>query len=104
MSITPSGGVFPRNFNFAGKHVVVGNQNSNNLTVFDFDVDQGTMKVVDTVAQPSQNFVFALPAGCLAPPSKRLSMRVHIALVMVFLVFWICKLLVTYFGYWLLVY
>lgn len=89
VSITPSGGVFPRNFNFAGKHVVVGNQNSNNLTVFDFDVDQGTLKVVDTVAQPSPNFVFALPAGCLAPPSKRLSMRVHIALVMVFLVFWI---------------
>lgn len=89
VSITPSGGVFPRNFNFAGKFVVVGNQNSNNLTVFDFDMDQGTMKVVDTASQPSPNFVFAIPATSLSKASKGMSIRVHITLLLVFLFFWI---------------
>ena len=50
LHITPSGGAFPRNFNFdaTGRFVVVGNQNSNNLTVFSFDTVSGSMLPVDT--------------------------------------------------------
>lgn len=62
--ITPSGGAFPRNFNFdaTGRFVVVGNQNSNNLTVFSFAHD-GAMAIVDSKPQPSPNFVYPLPTG-----------------------------------------
>uniref|UniRef100_A0A7S2SL81 6-phosphogluconolactonase n=1 Tax=Rhizochromulina marina TaxID=1034831 RepID=A0A7S2SL81_9STRA len=65
-SITPSGGVFPRNFNFdaTGHYVLVGNQNSNNLTLFAFDVDTGLMKnSLQTVYQPSPNFILGVAAG-----------------------------------------
>jgi 6-phosphogluconolactonase (cycloisomerase 2 family) len=67
--ITPSGGAFPRNFNFdaSGRFVVVGNQNSNTLCVFSFDA-AGGMRLVDTKPQPSPNFVFALPATPHARP------------------------------------
>ena len=62
-NITPSGGAFPRNFNFdaTGSFVVVGNQNSNNLTVFEFNIKTGAMKIVDKKYQPSPNFVYSVP-------------------------------------------
>lgn len=68
LHITPSGGLFPRNFNFdiTQKWVVVGNQNSNNLTVFSFDVNDGAMEMVDQQHQPSPNFVYPLPAKPVA--------------------------------------
>jgi len=60
--ITPSGGSFPRNFNFdaSGRFVIVGNQNSNNLTVFAFDgaeAGTGAMTMVDQKPQPSPNYI-----------------------------------------------
>ena len=70
--ITPSGGAFPRNFNFdaTGRWVVVGNQNSNCLTVFAFDVDgDGSLLEVDSKPQPSPNYVYPLPQA-LAPQPR----------------------------------
>lgn len=97
--ITPSGGVFPRNFNFdaTGSFVVVGNQNSNNLTCFKFDTDMGTMKVVDTVHQPSPNFLFGVASdsmGALAAARHRreavklFSVGWHYALLVTVVLFW----------------
>ena len=75
--ITSSGGAFPRNFNFdsTGRWVVVGNQNSNCLTVFAFDVDgDGSLVEVDSKPQPSPNYVYPLPQP-LAPSQQRLPPR-----------------------------
>lgn len=62
-NITPSGGRFPRNFNFdsSGRFVVIGNQNSNNLTVMSFCLESGAMKIVDQKYQPSPNFIYSVP-------------------------------------------
>jgi 6-phosphogluconolactonase (cycloisomerase 2 family) len=71
--ISPSGGAFPRNFNFdaTGRWVVVGNQNSNCLTVFAFDVDgDGALTEVDSKPQPSPNFIYALPQAVVAPSPR----------------------------------
>jgi len=64
VGVTPSGGHFPRNFNFSacGRFVVVGNQNSNTLNSFRFDLSSGALTAVDVAHQPSPNFVYALPA------------------------------------------
>mmetsp|Transcript_3507 Transcript_3507/g.4714 ORF Transcript_3507/g.4714 Transcript_3507/m.4714 type:complete len:231 (+) Transcript_3507:808-1500(+) len=60
--IIPSGGECPRNFNFdlTGNFVVVGNQNSNNLTSFSFNQEDGSMDMIDQKYQPSPNFVYPL--------------------------------------------
>lgn len=72
LHIVPSGGAFPRNFNFSssGKYVVVGNQNSNNLTSFAFDEHTGKMTVVDVVDQPSPNFVYTVPVNSLTTANQ----------------------------------
>ena len=71
-NITPSGGSFPRNFNFdsSGRFVVIGNQNSNNLTVMAFCLESGAMQIVDQKYQPSPNFIYSVPvpAAASAPP------------------------------------
>lgn len=62
LNITPSGGSFPRNFNFdnTGRFLIVGNQNSNNLTIFRIDLDTGVLKKTDQKYQPSPNYVYTL--------------------------------------------
>lgn len=56
----PSGGEYPRNFNFSacGTFMVVGNQRSNNLSVFDIHPTEGTLKKRSEVHVPAPNFVF----------------------------------------------
>lgn len=113
VSITSSGGVFPRNFNFdsTGNFVVVGNQNSNDLCVFAFHKENGSLTPVDKVFQPSPNFVFSIPRREAKSPETRkdtgkekfpFSREVqnqktvnafklrHAALLGLFLGFWLC--------------
>ncbi len=72
-NITPSGGSFPRNFNFdrSGRFVVIGNQNSNNLTVMSFCLETGNMDIVDQKHQPSPNFIYSLPEAATSSPVAR---------------------------------
>ena len=60
----PSGGEFPRNFQFSacGEFMVVGNQRSNNLTVFAINSVDGTLDQKSQVDVPSPNFVFSTSA------------------------------------------
>lgn len=62
-AVQPSGGEFPRNFNFSscGRYMVVGNQRSNNLTVFERDPASGALAMRDQVPVPSPNYVCAVP-------------------------------------------
>lgn len=62
-SACPSGGKTPRNFNVdhSGQWMLVGNQDSNNLTVHAIDHDKGTLKQVHQVHCPSVNYVYPLP-------------------------------------------
>ncbi|KAK3234236.1 hypothetical protein CYMTET_55501 [Cymbomonas tetramitiformis] len=59
----PSGGKTPRNFNFdnSGRFLVVGNQDSNNLTVYELDPIAGIQTQTDQIALPSPNYVYAVP-------------------------------------------
>eukprot|EP00281_Chroomonas_sp_CCMP1168_P025023 CAMPEP_0206229056 /NCGR_PEP_ID=MMETSP0047_2-20121206/9492_1 /ASSEMBLY_ACC=CAM_ASM_000192 /TAXON_ID=195065 /ORGANISM="Chroomonas mesostigmatica_cf, Strain CCMP1168" /LENGTH=427 /DNA_ID=CAMNT_0053652327 /DNA_START=59 /DNA_END=1342 /DNA_ORIENTATION=+ len=63
-SIVPSGGACPRNFNFSatGQWVIVGNQDSSNVTVFEADIERGTMAKACVHDCPAPNFVYAVPA------------------------------------------
>eukprot|EP00238_Polyblepharides_amylifera_P007167 CAMPEP_0196579450 /NCGR_PEP_ID=MMETSP1081-20130531/22007_1 /TAXON_ID=36882 /ORGANISM="Pyramimonas amylifera, Strain CCMP720" /LENGTH=431 /DNA_ID=CAMNT_0041899053 /DNA_START=252 /DNA_END=1547 /DNA_ORIENTATION=- len=63
VEIHPSGGRCPRNFNFdrTGRFMVVGNQDTNTLNVFELDDTTGIMKEVHTVAMPSPNFIYPVP-------------------------------------------
>ena len=58
-----SGGACPRNFNFdaSGRFVLVGNQDSNNITVFRLAPDGSFAEKTDVVHQPSPNYLYALP-------------------------------------------
>lgn len=61
----PSGGEFPRNFNFSacGQFMVVGNQRSNSVCVFAINQGDGTLDLKSQVAVPSPNFVFSTSAN-----------------------------------------
>lgn len=58
-----SGGACPRNFNFdaSGRFMLVGNQDSNNITVFRLSPDGSFAEKTDVMRQPSPNYVYALP-------------------------------------------
>jgi hypothetical protein len=62
--------VFPRNFNFdeTGRWFVVGNQNSNELRVFEIDAVAGTLSATAHAPTPvpSPNYIGAMPIGALA--------------------------------------
>mmetsp|Transcript_47938 Transcript_47938/g.74869 ORF Transcript_47938/g.74869 Transcript_47938/m.74869 type:complete len:435 (+) Transcript_47938:124-1428(+) len=62
-SIHASNGMCPRNYNFCsnGRWVIVGNQDSNNLTVLEVDVDAGTLRQASCVPCPAPNYVYCLP-------------------------------------------
>ena len=62
LQIKPSGGKCPRNFNFdvTGRWMIVGNQNSNNLTTFRIDQETGALSQACQVDIPLPNYVFAL--------------------------------------------
>jgi len=63
VGLTPTGGACPRNFNFdaSGEFVVVGNQDSNNLTVFSVDRQTGALAVTDIVEMNSPNYIYSMP-------------------------------------------
>ena len=68
-NITPSGGKCPRNFNWTGngRFLVVGNQNSDSLCVFEFDAKSGALTpahVAEGVASP--NYVYPIPCRHVA--------------------------------------
>jgi len=58
----PSGGKTPRNFNFSanGRFVLVGNQDSNNVTLFKIDLTTGKLAKLKSLPLPSPNYVKAL--------------------------------------------
>lgn len=62
-AVQPSGGEFPRNFNFSvcGRFLVVGNQRSNLLTVFERAADTGMLTKTSEAHVPSPNYVYACP-------------------------------------------
>jgi len=65
VEIKPSGGKCPRNFNFdvTGRWIIVGNQNSNNLTSFRINEGTGALTLACQVDMPLPNYVFSLPAS-----------------------------------------
>ena len=78
-AIQPSGGEYPRNFNFSacGSYIVVGNQRSNNLTVFSINPEDGTLEQKSQCDVPSPNFIIAafVPSSagltaCFSPLTK----------------------------------
>lgn len=62
-SIVPTCGACPRNYNFSatGQWVIVGNQDDNNVTIFECDVEAGTLLKRHQVDCPSPNYVYAVP-------------------------------------------
>lgn len=58
----PSGGKTPRNFNFSadGRFVLVGNQDSNNITLFKIDLATGRLAKLKSLPLPSPNYVKAI--------------------------------------------
>jgi 6-phosphogluconolactonase len=58
-TIVPSGGATPRHFNFSqcGRWVIVGNQDSNNITVFECYSLKVTLEERHSIYCPSPNFV-----------------------------------------------
>lgn len=67
--IQPSNGECPRNYNFSatGQWCVIGNQNSNNVSVFEVDVDNGTLALKSQLPCPSPNYVYFIPKSTLVP-------------------------------------
>jgi len=64
VDIFASGGKCPRNFNFtpSGNFVIVGNQNSHNLSSFRFETETGRMSLVHCLSDiVSPNFIWTLP-------------------------------------------
>lgn len=68
VEVKGSGGKCPRNFNFdhTGRYMVVGNQDSNSLNVFEIESD-GRLIETDRVSLPSPNFVYSVPSSALKP-------------------------------------
>jgi 6-phosphogluconolactonase len=68
LEVHKSGGKCPRNFNFdqSGRYMVVGNQDSNSLNVFEIEED-GQLTETDRLSLPSPNFVYSVPSGLLRP-------------------------------------
>lgn len=66
-----SGGKTPRNFNFSctGKHMLVGNQDSNNCTLFEIDLDKGCLTKVSALPVPSPNYIYGL-RNAVAPAEE----------------------------------
>jgi hypothetical protein len=80
VSITPSGGSCPRNFNWAanGRFLAVGNQNSSTLCVFAFDGATGSVSGSPIFQTPvaSPNYVFSTSAADPMLVSAHLGARV----------------------------
>jgi 6-phosphogluconolactonase (cycloisomerase 2 family) len=57
-----SGGKCPRNFNFSctGRHMLVGNQDSNNCTLFEINSEKGTLTKISALPVPSPNYIYGL--------------------------------------------
>jgi len=67
--IAPTNGECPRNYNFSssGQWCVVGNQNSNNVSVFEVDVAKGSLHLRGSLPCPSPNYVYFVPRAPLVP-------------------------------------
>jgi len=57
-----SGGKCPRNFNFSknGKHLLVGNQDSNNVTLHAIDPQKGSLTKLSALPVPSPNYLLGV--------------------------------------------
>lgn len=73
VEITSSGGKCPRNFNFdrSGRFMVVGNQDTNTLNVFEICLSTGKLTETHQMPLPSPNFVYAVPVPLQSPETVR---------------------------------
>jgi len=73
VDVCPSGGKTPRNFNFSsnGKHLLVGNQDSNNCTLFEIDAVKGSLSKISALPIPSPNYVYGIKAKLTASKATK---------------------------------
>jgi len=62
VDVVKSGGKCPRNFNFSstGRHLLVGNQDSNNVTLFGINQKTGSLAKISALPVPSPNYVYGI--------------------------------------------
>jgi len=62
VDVFDSGGKTPRNFNFSagGSHLLVGNQDSNNVTLFAINDSKGSLTKLSSLPVPSPNYVYGI--------------------------------------------